>query len=50
MSMRETRQLTIDDAQAIVNIYSHIRSFKYKSIPEEKYIRSEERRVGKECA
>jgi hypothetical protein len=35
--MRETRQLTISDAQSIVDLYSHIRQFKYKSIPEEKY-------------
>lgn len=36
--MRETRQLTVDDAKAIVDIYSHVQKFKYKSIPEEKYI------------
>jgi hypothetical protein len=35
--MRETRQLTTDDAQSIVYLYSHIRKFKYKNIPEEKY-------------
>lgn len=36
--MRITRQLTVDDAQSIVDIYAHIKQFKYKSIPEEKYI------------
>jgi hypothetical protein len=35
--MRETRQLTTDDAQSVVDLYSYIRKFKYKSIPEEKY-------------
>lgn len=36
--MRKTRQLNVDDAKSIVDIYSHMRKFKYKSIPEEKYI------------
>lgn len=36
--MRETRQLTIDDAKAIVDIYSYVQKFNFKSIPKEKYV------------
>lgn len=35
--MRETRQLTIADAQSLVDLYSYVQQFKYKNVPEEKY-------------
>ena len=35
--MRSTRQLTVDDAQALVDLYSYVKQFKYKNVPEEKY-------------
>jgi hypothetical protein len=35
--MRKTKQLTIADAQSLVDLYLYVQQFKYKHVPEEKY-------------